>query len=618
MVRPSDRQPGGSPRSVAADEIGDVAEAQANQVGCGQRRAVAAVTDQHQRLIERSHGRVEVSVGRVEVPLDNGAWHVDCTWDDPETLAIGVGASVENQRSVAGAHPLSEPVGRQSGDGGAGLEQEIVHRRTVAASVERQCRHLQRVRPEQVQIVRPEAVAEHGRRSLVQDDEMAAAIEVLHRCVHERSAVSIIGAREKVGADNHEIEATLELQRDGVVDAGVGDVSGVESERIDQRDIVVAEVQNRVAREVGELIDERVLEGVPLHGRSIHVVDGTPRATGRRSLPAKLSRNWTECSFAPVMLGRMTTRAGVQQRAQGYTIGGVRILAGLMWLANLHWKVPSDFGESNGRGLYKYIAAGAENAPLAPYRWVLRELVLPNFQAFGWFTLISETIVAALLLIGYRSRWVALAGVALAVPIGLSVLYYPEADEWAWAYLLMIGLHLLLWAVPSGDHLGVDGVLAGPPERSNRALRSTGIVAVVVGVLGLFVARSIDFSGRAVALLGSDAGFRDAARDGAITRRWELKFLFFNPLWAVLTIAFGVLLILGSRKVVLGYAAAGGFAALALLVFFQQTFDYLRDDGAVQKIATGTNVAFWGGLALASALFARRASAVVVVVPPAE
>lgn len=302
----------------------------------------------------------------------------------------------------------------------------------------------------------------------------------------------------------------------------------------------------------------------------------------------------------------------MQERVRGYAIGGVRILAGLMWLANLHWKVPTDFGQSNGGGLYKYVAAGAENAPFGPYRWALKELVLPNFQAFGWFTLISETVVAALLLIGYRSRVVALVGAAMAAPIGLSVLYYPNADEWAWSYLMMIGLHVLLWAVPSGDHLGVDGVLAGPPERSQRALRSIGIVAVVVGLLGLFVARSVDFAGRGVALLGSDAGFRDAAGDGALTRRWELKFLFFNPLWALLTVALGVLLILGGRRLVLAYVAAFGFAALAAVVFVQQTFEYLRDDGVVQKIATGTNVALWGGLALASVLFARRASAVVV------
>ena len=59
-----------------------------------------------------------------------------------------------------------------------------------------------------------------------------------------------------------------------------------------------------------------------------------------------------------------------------------------------------------------------------------------------------------------------------------------------------------------------------------------------------------------------------------------------------------MLLIAGSRKAVLAYVAAAGFAALAVAVLFQQTFDYMRDDGAVQKVSTGTNVA--------SALFARR------------
>ena len=296
-------------------------------------------------------------------------------------------------------------------------------------------------------------------------------------------------------------------------------------------------------------------------------------------------------------------RQHLERTAQGYTIGGIRILAGLMWLANLHWKVPTDFGEGNGGGLYKYIAAGADNAPFAPFRWALREIVLPNFQAFGWFTLISETIVAALLLIGYRSRIVALVGAGLAMPIGLSVLYYPRADEWAWSYLLMIGLHLLLWAVPSGDHLAVDGVLAQPVARAQRALRSVGIVGAVVGVLGLFVARSIAFSGRTVALLGSDAGF---VADGKLTRRWELKFLFFNPLWAILTIVCGVLVIAGSRKVVVAFAGAAGFALMGLISFIQQTFDYARDDGAIQKISTGTNVALWAGLAIAAGLIARR------------
>lgn len=292
-------------------------------------------------------------------------------------------------------------------------------------------------------------------------------------------------------------------------------------------------------------------------------------------------------------------------RARGGTIGGVRILAGLMWLANLHWKVPGNFGESTNSGLYKYAAAGASNAPFAPYRWFLREVVLPNFQAFGWFTLISETVVAALLIIGYRTRIVAFAGALMAIPIGLSVIYFPRADEWAWSYLLMIGLHLLLWAVPAGEHIGLDGVLADSSDaRVGSSMRVFGICTTVIGVAGLFVARSLDFAGDAAALLGSDSGFRNA--DGGITRRWELKFLWFNPLWALLTIAFGVLIIVGSKYLVLAYVAAAGLAATAVAVFVQQTFDYVRDDGSVQVVATASNVAFWGGVALATALLARR------------
>jgi uncharacterized membrane protein YphA (DoxX/SURF4 family) len=273
-----------------------------------------------------------------------------------------------------------------------------------------------------------------------------------------------------------------------------------------------------------------------------------------------------------------------------------------MWLANLHWKVPGKFGEDTGGGLYKYIAAGAENAPLAPFRWALDSIVLPNFAAFGWFTLLSETAVAALLLVGYRTRLVALVGAALTIPIGLSVIYYPKADEWSWAYLLMFGIHVLLWAAAGNEGMSVDTALRA--GRGGAALRNAGIVTAVIGVLGLWVARSVDFAGRSVALLGSDAGFTNA--DGTLVRRAELKFLFFNPLWALLTAVAGVLLIAAARRAVLAYAGGGLLAAMAVVAQVQGTYIYARDDGAMQKISTGTNVALWAGLALWAILIARR------------
>ncbi|MEO6654356.1 MAG: TQO small subunit DoxD [Ilumatobacteraceae bacterium] len=288
-------------------------------------------------------------------------------------------------------------------------------------------------------------------------------------------------------------------------------------------------------------------------------------------------------------------------------IGAARILAGLLWLANLHWKVPPDFGERGGGGLYKYAASVSRHSPFAPFTWVVEEIILPNFRVFGWITLCVELALAMLLLVGYRTRWVALIGAAMTVPILLSTIYYDGADEWSWAYFMMIGLHLLLFATAAGYSVGLDGVLAARrPERSQRALLATGVVAVVVGIVGLYVARNIGFSGSRVALLGSDAGFTNA--DGNLVRRWELKFVWFNPLWATLTIAFGAALVAGARSRIAGWIAAGGFGAMAVVVLVSETFDYVRADGSVQVIATSPNAAMWGAFAVVAGLLTRSLS----------
>jgi len=305
--------------------------------------------------------------------------------------------------------------------------------------------------------------------------------------------------------------------------------------------------------------------------------------------------------------------AAMDEPASGWIIGGARILTGLLWLANLHWKVPPAFGEDSGGGLYKYSESVTRNSPLAPFTWVTEELILPNFRFFGWVTLVVELLLAMLLLVGYRTRIVALVGAAWSVPILLSVIYYDRADEWSWSYFMMIGLHLVLFATDAGRHLGIDGVLARNGDAARRSLAIVGSVAIAVGVLGLIVARSVSFAGSEAALLGSDAGF--ANPDGDIVRRWELKFLFFNPLWALLTILFGALLVIGARSartVAVALAGATGFGVLAIVVFVTQTFDYLRDDGQVQVVSTAANAALWGALALAGVLLARRSSTVAV------
>ena len=48
------------------------------------------------------------------------------------------------------------------------------------------------------------------------------------------------------------------------------------------------------------------------------------------------------------MMDRLEQRVG---RAMPVVL---RITLGLMWLANIHWKRPGDFGEADSSGLYKY------------------------------------------------------------------------------------------------------------------------------------------------------------------------------------------------------------------------------------------------------------------------
>jgi thiosulfate dehydrogenase (quinone) large subunit len=293
----------------------------------------------------------------------------------------------------------------------------------------------------------------------------------------------------------------------------------------------------------------------------------------------------------------------LDDRARSGVLGLARIGVGLMWLANLHWKVPSDFGQESGGGLFKYSESVTRNSPFGLFTWVNEELILPNFRFWGWFTLVAEMIVAALLLIGYRTKLAAIAGAFLTVPIMLSVLYYDRADEWSWSYLLMLFAHLLIWGSNAGDHLGVDGLLrrAGGHQR---ALVGLGVLTTVIGVAGLYVARIVPFATSKVALLGSDAGFID--EDGRLVRRWELKFIWFNPLWAILTIACGVLLIASIRQLRSARFAGYGLLAMAAIIFAMRTFDYLRDDETLQRVATASNAAVWGGLGLAVLLLERR------------
>jgi uncharacterized membrane protein YphA (DoxX/SURF4 family) len=173
----------------------------------------------------------------------------------------------------------------------------------------------------------------------------------------------------------------------------------------------------------------------------------------------------------------------------------VRILAGLLWLANTDWKVPPDFGEATGRGLYGFVADGIEHPVLVPYAFLLETFVLPNIALFGWVTLLVETSLAALLISGTLTRVAALGGAGQSLAITLTVSRVP--GEWAFAYYLMVGVHLSVLAMDAGRTWGVDALVAkrraarADPSQFPAAERSfhtsRRVVATVLVLLGLFL-----------------------------------------------------------------------------------------------------------------------------------
>ncbi len=140
-------------------------------------------------------------------------------------------------------------------------------------------------------------------------------------------------------------------------------------------------------------------------------------------------------------------------------VGAVRVMVGLLWIENLYWKRPPEFGNGSDppEGLYQWTLYGVQNEVFAPWAWFVDHVVLPNFLVFAWMTFAVESCLGAFLLVGLATRFWALVGVAQTMAIIFSVLRTP--NEWFWSYFLMLAAHIVLFAVAAGRAYGVDGVL---------------------------------------------------------------------------------------------------------------------------------------------------------------
>jgi hypothetical protein len=166
----------------------------------------------------------------------------------------------------------------------------------------------------------------------------------------------------------------------------------------------------------------------------------------------------------------------------------LRLLVGLIWLRNVVWKVPPDFGERRHDGLYVWTHLAVDHPVFKPFSWAVEHVVLPNFTLFGWAVFVVESVLAVLLLTGTAVRLAALLGIGQSIAIGLSVAEAP--GEWPWAYAMMIGIHAVLLFTPSARYAAVDAVRAagsGAAARTTarRLLGGWGIALAAIGLVAV-------------------------------------------------------------------------------------------------------------------------------------
>lgn len=132
---------------------------------------------------------------------------------------------------------------------------------------------------------------------------------------------------------------------------------------------------------------------------------------------------------------------------------GLRIFVGVVWIANLSWKLPPDFGRHDARGLLYSFELAHRWALVGPLRDLVGSVVIPHFTLFGWLVFGIELGAGVLLTLGLMTRLGALLGSAESVAITLLVGRAPS--EWFWGYAMFVVLNLLPLVVSADARLSI-------------------------------------------------------------------------------------------------------------------------------------------------------------------
>ncbi len=176
-------------------------------------------------------------------------------------------------------------------------------------------------------------------------------------------------------------------------------------------------------------------------------------------------------------------------QTQGISLDGLgrigmvlaRLIIGYLWITQLGWKMPPDFGcpadfavstslSARTSGLCDWTGLMAVYSKVPAQAAFLKNIVIPNISWLGWGVWLLEVVIAGSLVFGLLSRFGALLGFLQAVNLYIGLTAIPF--EWYWTYGMLITLHLIFFCVPPGRFYGLDAWLR--PRLQAAASSGTG------------------------------------------------------------------------------------------------------------------------------------------------
>jgi hypothetical protein len=149
-------------------------------------------------------------------------------------------------------------------------------------------------------------------------------------------------------------------------------------------------------------------------------------------------------------------------------VGFYRIALGFMWLNMALQKAPWIMGpEGKPYGwLYGYIWKEINHPTFEFYTATLKNVILPNFQFFGFFTFVVEIAIGISLVLGILVPLIGGLGGTL-MQLNIMMGSYSIPGEWFWLWPLLVGSHVVFMMGRAGRRVGLDGYIIGSDGRSN-------------------------------------------------------------------------------------------------------------------------------------------------------